>query len=115
MSWESALYKTYGNNLSIVGENIDGHVLAPVGHIIANVQLEVMINHKGEFLGAMQLEKEDGRTLIPVTEASASRSSGIEPHPLTDTLSYIAGDYGCYVSVKEAKKSNQKNETYLNN
>ena len=115
MSWESALYKTYENNLSIVGENIDGHVLAPVGHIIANVQLEVMINHKGEFLGAMQLEKEDGRTLIPVTEASASRSSGIEPHPLTDTLSYIAGDYGCYVSVKEAKKSNQKNETYLTN
>ena len=42
---------------------------------------------------------------MPITEASAGRSSGIAPMPLFDKLIYIAGDY------KDRPISNNKNES----
>ena len=43
-------------------------------------------------------------TIMPVSEDSASRSSGITPMPLFDKLSYIAGDYDNYAADEKKKR-----------
>lgn len=88
--------------------------MTPMAHINANVQLEVTLNQAGEFVAASVLEKEDGVTLIPVTEASAGRASGVAPHALCDTLSYIAGDFSDYCeNAKQKKSASDKYEHYI--
>lgn len=103
MSWIQKLYETYENCASEVGDNIDNpdkaHLL-PISHSTQNAQIEVVIDGKGEFLRAKILEKNEASTLIPVTEDSATRSSGIAPHPLCDKLQYVAGDYAAFISKK---------------
>ncbi|MEA5091709.1 hypothetical protein SDC9_24341 [bioreactor metagenome] len=105
MSWIQKLCETYENCTSEIGKDIDNpdkaHLL-PISHSTQNAQIEVVINGRGEFLRAKILEKNEGRTLIPVTEDSATRSSGIAPHPLCDKLQYIAGDYIDFVDKKKA-------------
>lgn len=103
MSWMSQLYHTYENN---IGKNQEDSItLTPLAHMNANAQIEVTLNQDGDFKAAERIEKEQAVTLIPVTEASAGRSSGIAPHALSDTLSYIAGDFSCYCREEKAKKS----------
>lgn len=116
MSWASALYQTYENNQHMVGK-LDGNnsVLAPIAHMNARAQIEVTLNLEGEFRKARAIGKEEEQTLIQVTESSAGRASGIAPHPLCDTLSYVAGDYASYVSTEEGEKSSEKFECYLAN
>ena len=82
--------------------------LTPVAHMNANAQIEVTISQKGEFRHASEVPKEKAVTLIPVTEASAGRSSGTAPHPLCDTLSYIAGDFYHYSGEDKMKKTAQE-------
>lgn len=113
MSWASKLQQTYDNNLHMVGKETDDVMLAPLAHMNARAQIEVLINLDGSFLRASKIDKEDEVTMIPVTESSAGRASGIAPHPLCDTLSYIAGDYCDYVSDKEAEKSSEKFDSYI--
>ena len=50
------------------------------------------------FSHAEIVDTDDAETVIPVTEDSSSRSSGIAPHPLCDKLIYIACDYSTYVA-----------------
>ena len=111
MTWISKLVKTYDNNSDAVGiikdpDNIT-KVLLPIFHLTAKANVEVTINNNGEFIRAKQLSSKDntGTTIIPITEASAGRSSGIAPMPLFDKLIYIAGDY------KDRPISNNKNES----
>ncbi len=99
MSWTDELYKIYDLNIS---SNNSQEVLLPVSHSTANAQIEITINEKGEFVTARQLDKSEAVTIIPVTEASGSRSSGVAPMPLADKLIYIAGDYKDYVDVEKA-------------
>ena len=66
-------------------------VLPPISHAIRGAQVEIVIDMDGKFISAVQLEKSEGRTIIPVTTDSASRTSGTAPHPLCDTLQYLAG------------------------
>lgn len=82
--------------------------LTPISHMNANAQIEVTLNQEGEFKGASEVPKEKAVTLIPVTEASAGRSSGTAPHPLCDTLSYIAGDFYRYCAESKMKKTAQE-------
>ena len=84
MSWMSQLYKTYEENIGKSG--LDEVVLTPLAHMNANVQIEVVLDLDGNFCGARKVDKQDAVTLIPVTESSAGRSSGIAPHILSDTL-----------------------------
>lgn len=105
MSWMSMLYQTYENNKGVAGKSEGGVTLSVIAHMTANSQLEIIINEKGEFRGANKIDKDDSKILIPVTEASASRSSGIAPHALSDTLSYVAGDYEQYVEEEKIKKN----------
>jgi len=72
-------------------------VLLPVFHTTVAAQITVDISEDGNFLDANTVRDEDKMTIIPVTEASGSRTAGIEPHPYCDNLKYLAGDYMQYV------------------
>ena len=100
MSWTNELYQVYENN---VGAEDEKTVLLPIFHSTANAQIEVTLTEEGLFDGAVRIaDKGDAVTIIPVTEASGSRSSGISPHPLNDKLLYIGGDYGKFAAGKRA-------------
>lgn len=112
MSWMSQLYETYEMNMG--GNQQDEVMLTPLAHMYANAQIEVLLKSSG-FKGASKVDKKDAVTLIPVTESSAGRASGIAPHALSDTLSYIAGDYSKYCkSEKEKTLSQKKHQAYMN-
>jgi len=114
VAWMSTLYQTYEANVKMAGKSVEGTPLSPIAHMTANAQIEILIDSNGEFCGAHTVEKEDAKTIIPVTEASASRSSGDAPHALCDNLSYVAGDFGRYLSnEKLANKANQRFEQYI--
>lgn len=118
MSWTSKLYETYEYNAGIEGS--ETRKLVPMAHMYAKAQVEITIDVDGNFVSTKVVQKDEQDTLIPVTEESAGRSSGIAPHPLEDTLSYIAGDYLRYVNIekkekeeKERKKITEKNDAYM--
>lgn len=103
MSWTNELYQVYENNCGNADEKT---ILLPVSHSTANAQIEVTLKENGEFADAERIsDKSDSVTIIPVTEDSGSRSSGIAPHPLEDKLIYIAGDYSRYVEGKKSDNS----------
>ena len=114
MAWMNTLYQTYEANAQMAGKQVDGIPLSLVAHMTANAQIEISIDEDGTFLGAHSVEKENAKTIIPVTEASASRSSGDAPHALCDNLSYIAGDFGQYLSdEKSAGTADKKFQKYM--
>lgn len=92
MSWAEELYNVYETQCS------DSKMLK-VAHSTANSQIEVTITEDGDFVTARALSKEEGKnTVIPVTESSGGRTSGIAPMPFADKLKYIAGDYQEFTS-----------------
>lgn len=110
MSWIEELYKVYERQSGVVDSDTP---LLPIAHTTVNAQIELTISEEGEFVTAERVDKEGAVTVIPVTEDSGARSSGVAAHPLMDKLVYIAGDYPKY---NEGKKSdNQKFfDAYLN-
>ena len=107
MAWMKRLAETYDLYQDLAGIVKDGQpVLLPVSHSTINAQIEVTLNEAGEFVMGKVVEKGDEVTIIPVTEDSAARSSGVAPHPLCDKLCYVAGDY--------SKNYKMKCERYLN-
>lgn len=112
MSWMSQLYKTYEKNIG-KGQKTDVQ-LTPIAHMNAKAQVEITLNKEGEFLSAVEVGQEQAVTLIPVTEASAGRASGIAPHALSDMLPYIAGDFSKYCeNEKQRKKAQEKFQAYI--
>ncbi len=104
LSWTNELYQVYEKQCG--RETHDGTVLLPVSHSTANAQIEVTLRADGTFDNAVQLTKEEGlNTIIPVTEDSGVRTSGICAMPLADKLIYIAGDYPNYVNGKRSDNS----------
>lgn len=111
MSWISTLCETYDNN---VGLDSGDKAMPVISHMNAKAQIEMIIDSDGNFLEAETVDKDNCTTLIPVTQASGGRASGIAPHPLSDTLSYIAGDYSEYIrDEKEINKQNNKFNAYI--
>lgn len=96
MSWTNELYRVYE-----LMEGKDDNLL-PVAHSTANAQVEVTIDEHGNFKNAMIVPKEESVTIIPVTEDSGSRSSGICPMPFADKIAYLAGDYSQYTIGKKS-------------
>ena len=95
LSWTQELYKVYEQQCGM--DSDDGKVLLPVSHSTANAQIEVTLKQDGSFVSARQLTKEEGlNTIIPVTEDSGGRTSGICAMPLADKLIYLSGDYHAY-------------------
>ncbi|MDR1628742.1 MAG: type I-C CRISPR-associated protein Cas8c/Csd1 [Oscillospiraceae bacterium] len=112
MAWMSVLYRTYENNSHMAGKTVAGaKPLSPVSHSVEKTHLLVQLSSEGEFVDAIV---DDLKIIIPVTESSASRTSGIVPHCLCDNLAYIAGDFAVYLaSPKEASKAQKKFEAYM--
>jgi CRISPR-associated protein Csd1 len=116
LSWIQKLYDTYENCNSEVGVKMDlkKTPLLPVSHSTQNAQIEVAISGEGKFIRAKTVEKNEAITIIPVSEDSATRSSGITPHPLCDKLQYVAGDYVNYVKKKNVEEFYNKYIEQLN-
>ena len=74
-----------------VGQYDERHaVLAPIGHVITFVEMEITLKKDGSFVEARLVNKDEGKVIIPVTEKSAGRTNGPVAHPLCDELRYLA-------------------------
>ena len=85
-------YETYEHNVHLAGMAVEGkrEPLTPISHLIQNAHIEVTLRADGTFLDAIPVPKADCRTIIPVTEDSASRAGMfLPPHPLCDQLPYL--------------------------
>ncbi len=107
MSWTQELYKVYEQQLKQQRDKPfnNGSMLLPVSHSTANAQIEVRLNQDGSFESARALnKKEEGlNTIIPVTEDSGGRTSGVCAMPLADKLIYLCGDYPQYTGKDNTK------------
>ncbi|HJV46295.1 MAG TPA: type I-C CRISPR-associated protein Cas8c/Csd1 [Bacillota bacterium] len=110
MSWLYRLYQTYESNSDRVGVferkyNGQEYTLVPISHTTQKAHIEVEITEDGEFHSATVIE-EDGDTVIPCTEKSASRTGlTVAPYPLHDNLGYVAGDFVAYGGQSKAKEN----------
>lgn len=119
MSWIQKLYETYENcqsNVGIMSEDNKAHLL-PISHILQKAQIEIIVDHKGNFKGANMVSKKDSSTIIPCSEESGGRS-GSDPkcHPLCDKLQYLANDFCEYaegVTSKYEEKQAEMHKGYL--
>lgn len=83
--------ETYDANIALVGVYREGHdPLAPIGHVLTNASIEIILDKLGCFLSARKVDKAEPKILIPVTEESGGRTSAPVAHPLCDQLKYIA-------------------------
>lgn len=90
-------YDTFECSAHLAGRMVEGkQPLCPVSHIMQNAHITVELDDTGRFITASVVDKDDMKTIIPATEKSASRTSGIEAHPLCDQV--------CYVSGQDAKR-----------
>lgn len=114
MGWMKQLSDTYDAYAHLAGKEDEKAVLLPISHSTVNAQLEITIDYEGNIqLYECNAVPKDGKeevTIIPVTEDSASRSSGVTPHPLCDKLCYVAGDYSKYTREDKEKYY----EAYIN-
>ena len=97
MSWIQKLYETYEQGAGAPQFVNADPPLLPVCHVTQNVQIEIVLDDRGNFLEGRTQVIEKGnaqKTIIPCTEDSGGRS-GSKPvnHPLCDKLQYVAGDY----------------------
>lgn len=117
MSWVNDLISLYDNNSDAAGKifsdrNGKLYTLFPLYHSSAMADIEVTITSKGEFVSATLIEKENKFTVIPVTEESNSRTANVAPHPLCDTLLYLAEGYG--EAISDPKKNiNDYHRAYM--
>ena len=109
MSWLEKCYETYENcqqeigiqKFQAEGDKRSYVPLLPVAHTTQLVNIEVELDQNGNFQDARLLAKDEQTTIIPCTEESSARTSGIVPHPLVDKLQYIAADYPAYGGTKK--------------
>ena len=105
------LYETYENNAHMAGVTVAGKtMLAPICHMIFNVQIEITLTPEGDFHSARSVAKEDRETLIPSIEEAAGRTSGAVAFPLSDQLQYVALGAPSYPAHK---KYEEKYEKYM--
>lgn len=102
MGWLDHCISVFDGNLAFVGKMEPGLVpLVPISHTTQKVNIEVALTGKGDFVRARVLRPDEMTTIIPCTEKSSARTSGLAPHPLFDKLQYIAGDYVQYGGEKK--------------
>ena len=112
-----AVVKTYNNNSPLIGEYIEGkEPLSPVGHNITSADIEISLSGEGDMLLITQL-KEKEKIIIPVTEESAVRTSGVRPHPLCEKTEYLRPEndekYRAYMSQLEDILSRHEDNMFL--
>lgn len=64
--------------------------LLPIFHMTFKSEICVVIDIDGNFISTTR-DKKETTIIIPCTESSSGRSSGIAPHPLCDQLDYVGG------------------------
>lgn len=124
MSWMQKLYQTYNEvekNARL--SDSDKEKLAPLWHSPQTAHIQIILDNKGNFQSAKVLE-EKPIIMLPVTEASEGRTSGLAPHALSDSLQYIAKDLGLTytkedieaegANVKKKKIKQKKEELIFN-
>ncbi len=88
-----AAYRTYETYAHRAGVIIEGEKepLAPLSHVITNAKIEITLSQEGIFQSAVEVPKEESKTLIPATIESAGRvGTNVTAHPLCDQLQYLA-------------------------
>ena len=102
MGWLDHCISVFDGNPAFVGKMEPGLVpLVPISHTTQKVNIEVALTGRGDFVRARVLRLDEMNTIIPCTEKSSARTSGLVPHPLFDKLQYIAGDYVQYGGEKK--------------
>ena len=109
MSWMQKLYRTYNEieknaNLS----NLEKEKLAPLWHSPQTAHIQITLDGDGKFLGARVLTDKP-IIMLPVTESSEGRTSGLAPHALADSLQYIAKDLGLTYQKEVITETEGKN------
>lgn len=102
MGWMQALVEVYdrcAGDPALIGEETP---LLPLCHMTNQAQIEITLDGDGGLLSAEAVPKSDQTTVIPCTEKSGSRTSGLSPHPLADKLQYVAKDYSSHVDAKKS-------------
>ncbi|WP_105264940.1 type I-C CRISPR-associated protein Cas8c/Csd1 [Pseudoalteromonas sp. T1lg76] len=100
MTWLTTLYKTY-DELEKLNDTLPfEQQVMPICHTPQTAHIHIAINNKGEFLRAEVLEKTI--PVIPATESSAGRASGLAPHALADKIQYVAKDYSDFGGIKKS-------------
>lgn len=102
MGWLDHCISVFDGNPAFVGKMEPELVpLVPISHTTQKVNIEVALTGRGDFVRARVLRPDEMNTIIPCTEKSSARTSGLAPHPLFDKLQYIAGDYVQYGGGKK--------------
>lgn len=88
-------YEKCSDAVGIVRTDADGNsderkTLLPIFHMTFKSEICVTIDSYGKFISASRDGKET-TIIIPCTESSSGRSSGIASHPLCDQLDYVGG------------------------
>ena len=109
MSWMQKLYWTYNEiekntNLS----DLEKEKLAPLWHSPQTAHIQITLDGDGNFLGAKVLTDKP-IIMLPVTESSEGRTSGLAPHALADSLQYIAKDLGLTYQKEVITETEGKN------
>lgn len=102
MSWIHRLYETYNNcesEIGLMGAE-EKRPLLPIYHTTAKAHIEITVNEHGEFINATLVQDEEANTILPCTEESSARTSGVAPHGLCDKLQYVAQDFEKYGGKK---------------
>jgi len=60
----------------------------PIFHTTFKSQISIILDNNGDFVDA-ECDKKETTIIIPCTDSSAGRSSGIAAHPLCDQLDYV--------------------------
>ena len=89
-------YETYENHSHLAGIAEAGkEPLIPVSHTIQNAAIEITLDRDGNFIMAAAVDAagggdKDNKTIIPVSEDSAARTSSPKAHPLCEQVKYVA-------------------------
>ncbi len=109
MSWMQKLYRTYNEiekNPNLL--DLEKEKLAPLWHSPQTAHIQITLDGEGNFLGAKVLTDKP-IIMLPVTESSEGRTSGLAPHALADSLQYIAKDLGLTYQKEVITETEGKN------
>lgn len=81
---------TYDVIAKQAGKADEKEPLAPISHIMAKPNIEIILDQNGGFIFARAFDKNAPKIIIPVTEESAGRTRAPCAHPLCDQLSYVS-------------------------
>ncbi|TDQ57408.1 CRISPR-associated Csd1 family protein [Mesocricetibacter intestinalis] len=109
MSWMQKLYRTYNEvEKSADLSDLDKANLAPLWHSPQTAHINITLDGDGNFISARVLSDKP-IVMLPVTENSEGRTSGLAPHALADSLQYIAKDLRLTYTAEITKEVEGKN------